>query len=185
MTAPVDEARDEYADQMNLELRQSIAARVLEAMDVDQYLIDAVRNAKPPAEELSTEEPTVRWSVVQATLKPGGFLSTYCRAPSPAVSRPWLDGNGNRWEWDALTDVEVLRVGIGPEPLAEWEKELLGAQERRDIEADAYKVGERTGAAILAGQIHHRLQKLLTEAITSERKSAYEKAIQVVEDLKP
>jgi len=34
-----------------------------------------------------------------------------------------------------LFDVEVLRVGIGPEPLAQWETELLQSQERRDIAA--------------------------------------------------
>lgn len=96
---------------------------------------------------------------------------------------PWASGEALR-EWDQLDVDEVLRVGVD-EPLAGWEKELLGVQERRDIEADAYKVGERTGAAILAGQIHHRLQKLLTEAITSERKNAYEKALQVVEGLQP
>lgn len=58
MSTPVDAARDEYAEEMNLELRRSIAARVLEAMDVDQYLIDAVRDARPDgvAADLAADE---------------------------------------------------------------------------------------------------------------------------------
>jgi hypothetical protein len=47
MTAPVDEARARYEAEQNTELRRIIAANVLEAMDVDKYLIDAVREARP------------------------------------------------------------------------------------------------------------------------------------------
>jgi len=67
---PVVQARDEYAEQMNLELRRSIAAQVLEAMDVDQYLIDAVRNATPPADAIPVEK--VR-QVLRSS--PTGYLS--------------------------------------------------------------------------------------------------------------
>jgi hypothetical protein len=44
---PVAAEPDAYSDAMNLELRRSIAAQVLEAMDVDEYLITAVREARP------------------------------------------------------------------------------------------------------------------------------------------
>lgn len=57
--APVDAARDEYSNAVNLELRRSIAANVLEAMDVDQYLIDAVRNATPPEPAHILPTPTL------------------------------------------------------------------------------------------------------------------------------
>lgn len=90
---------------------------------------------------------------------------------------------------ETLSAYRDLRKGLSDllsaEPLTEIQTELVGLQERRDIEADAYKVGERIGATVMNGKIHNRLQEQLREAITSERKSALERAIQAVEELAP
>jgi hypothetical protein len=48
----------------------------------------------------------------------------------------WENCNGVIEIWSDLVRPEVLRIGIGePEPLAQWETELLGQQERREIAA--------------------------------------------------
>lgn len=173
MSAPVDEVRDEYADAMNLELRQSIAARVLEAMDVDQYLIDAVRNAKPPVEQVkpAIEEPMEFGSVVRKVLRDGRELR-WCRTYSVRVDEPWCTGN-HMGSWAEIledaTDVEVLRIGVGERPDVAPE------------ETDDYKLG----VSDTTFNILTKLRVLRSEAITSERKNAYDVAIKTVEAMQP
>jgi hypothetical protein len=125
---PVTQARDEYAEQMNLELRRSIAARVLEAMDVDQYLIDAVRAATPPEAQIQPPvpaEPTEWGSLVRARVEydVAPLLLTYVpnpyeSNPDTAVGYPWYSEQDSWHRWADLSDVEVLRVGVGPSPEA-------------------------------------------------------------------
>ncbi len=161
MSAPVDEARDEYSDAMNLELRQSIAARVLEAMDVDQYLIDAVRNAKPPVEQPAVEEPTEFGSVILAR---ADEREQRVRWTSP-TSEPgwWSEFGAFVGGFQMLRDVEVLRVGIGE----------TSGEDYRDGFSEA-KLAMR-----------QQLRNLRSGAITAERQNAYDKAIAVVKEIQP
>lgn len=167
MSAPVDEARDEYADAMNLELRQSIAARVLEAMDVDQYLIDAVRNAKPPVDQMKPAEPTEYGSIILAR---SDEREQRVRWMSPTSEPGWYSEFGAFvGGYQMLRDVEVLRIGVGERPDVAPE------------ETDDYKLG----ASDFIFAALRQLRQLRAEAVTSERKNAYDVAIKTVEDLQP
>jgi len=131
---PVVQARDEYAEQMNLELRQSIAAQVLEAMDVDQYLIDAVRAATPPEAQIKPDVPA------QPT---GDVLLVDCEG------RTWFyDGTGwntnDRWDGggDSIPWSELSSFGIDkvyrrePSPEAEPKIEMFDYSKTRVTRAD-------------------------------------------------
>lgn len=126
-----------------------------------QSLADSIWEQVKPA----IEEPLAFASVVR--VKTG---SMFVRVG--AMERhPWVSGECRR-SWDELEVVEVLRVGLE-------DGRLL-----TDAEIDQIRdQGIESGGAIVAGRIHNRLLKLLGEAITSERKSALEKAIQAVEEL--
>jgi hypothetical protein len=54
MTDLADDAPD--AEAYNLVHRRNVAVNVLEAIDVDQYLIDAVRDARPADADVTTAE---------------------------------------------------------------------------------------------------------------------------------
>ena len=110
-----------------------------------------------------TEEPEGFGSIVRARSR---SKLTMLGHPSPLNGRHYWESESGAVEvWSELTDVEVLRVGVGGSSEAEF--------------AEAYLEGGRH----LASKIHFRLTELLSEAITSERKNAYEKAIQAVEEL--
>lgn len=74
----------------------------------------------------------------------------------------WESESGVIEVWSELTDVEVLRVGLGED-------------------SEAFNDGMRE----MNAAIHQKVRSLLAEAITGERKNAYEKAIQAVEELAP
>jgi hypothetical protein len=78
------------------------------------------------------EEPAERWSVIFANVSGSRMVESKQLVRTDVG---WLDGDGNGWgDFDSFSDVEVLRVGIGePEPLAQWETELLNQQERREV----------------------------------------------------
>lgn len=127
-----------------------------------QELADAIEQQVKPA----VGEPQQFASVVKArdiimTTYPTGMFWTRV---SGGI---WIDDvAGTEREWDKLDVVEVLRVGLGDpssEPTGEFEAGYWACQ------ADA----------------HGKLQKQLAEAITGERKNAYERAIQAVEELAP
>lgn len=108
----------------------------------------------------AVEEPTELWSVINANVPGSRFLE-----PKQLVRSGvgWLDADGNSWgEFEAFSDVEVLRVGLGED-------------------GDAFNDGMRE----MNAAIHQKVRALLADAITSERKNAYEKAIQAVEELAP
>jgi hypothetical protein len=123
------------------------------------------------------DEPTEWGSVVRARVEPDAepLLLTY--VPNPEESDPdkprgypWYSEHDGWHSWDGLADVEVLRVGIG---------DNRGDVLPRDTED--YKFGQSDFAFDLLG----KLRNLWSEAITSERKNAYEKAIQAVTELQP
>jgi hypothetical protein len=82
---------------------------------------------------------------------------------------PWVSGECAR-SWDELDVVEVLRVGIGDDPGD------VAPEETSDY---------MYGAQDTISAIHGKLQLLRSEAITSERKQAYDVAIRTVEELQP
>lgn len=125
-------------------------------------------------------EPEAFGSVVRATTK--GLRCKWQRSPLNGTHY-WQSEFGDVEVWSELTDVEVLRVGLG-EPTRDY-----SATEDLDPDCDceqvAYRKGVDAGWNAARGRIHVRLRELLEEAITSERKNAFEKAIQAVEDLAP
>lgn len=92
----------------------------------------------------------------------------------------WMSETGVVEVWSELTDVEVLRVGLGePESVATQISRM--SRFAHEADKDAFDAGFdacRAGA-------HQKLCALLADAITSERKNAFEKAIQAVEELAP
>lgn len=82
----------------------------------------------PSAARLRELRDSIQEQVKPAIEEPTEFGSVV-RASCPAWTRV-------HEMWSELTDVEVLRVGVGDEkgePLAEWETDLLQQQERREV----------------------------------------------------
>lgn len=79
------------------------------------------------------EEPEAFGSIVRAVC-PFGTESQLWQRSYGEGKHYWESENGVIDVWSDLTHVEVLRVGIGgPEPLAQWETDLLNEQEVRDV----------------------------------------------------
>lgn len=105
-------------------VREAMAA---EAVELDRRA-DELDPPKP-----AIEEPTEFGSMV--------------RSPWNGRDRVWIRVNRGHWEeetgigaeWSELHSPEVLRIGVGPEPLAEWENDLLNLQYRRDVAADVLR----------------------------------------------
>lgn len=86
-------------------------------------------NAQIP--RLAVDEPELSFSVINARPSYADAVTTLTK-----LGDHWVDLDGNDvGAFASLSDVEVLRVGIGPEPLAAWETELLAQQDRREIAA--------------------------------------------------
>lgn len=130
-------------------------------------IINAIEDQVKPA----VEEPEAFGSIVRARY-PGNQTDSclWQMAPEGRGRHYWESEYGAVEVWSELTDVEVLRVGLG-EQSADVEK----------LREEAWDEGARE----LAAQISTRLQNLLADAITGERKNAFEKAIQAVEELAP
>lgn len=171
----------------------------LDTLDVaDAYV--AVVAAQAHAQLAQIEEPEEFASVVKArdilaaTYKTGLFWTR--------VTGSWMDDvAGCERQWDQLEVVEVLRVGLG-EPqrdgfctcFSSTERALdcgiaehrRAARIRRDPmddsdEPDTFNEGMRE----MNTAIHQKIRALLADAITGERRNAFEKAIQAVEELAP
>lgn len=150
------------------------------------------------------EEPTEFGSIVRARypVQPENSERPLWQLSPAHGKHYWISQAGELEVWSELTDVEVLRVGLGDDlyPRPDGDVIVLGPETFKapngsvishkgenyyPTDANAITIGVGSGKAIMAGRIHNRLQKLLAEAITAERKHAYEKAIQAVEELAP
>lgn len=120
----------------------------------------------------AVDEPTEFGSVISATC--GGERMRWQQAQDVGYHY-WRSITGVVEVWSELTDVEVLRVGIG-EQSDEWQRlDVANAQ------TDAYA----EGAEALRTRVLADLRFLLSSAITAERKDAYETAIRAVEEVQP
>lgn len=143
----IQEQTSDDTEQANREHRRKVAVSVLEAIDVDQYLIDAVRNASP---------------------EPGPLLNTAsigCFAVIPEDLASLAGGVVPEWlKFDADAAIGALTepAHLLPTPTPAENKVF---EEGFDAACD-----ELTGT----------LNRLLDQAITGERKDAYEKAIAAV-----
>jgi hypothetical protein len=72
----------------------------------------------------------------------------------------------------------VLRVGIG---------ETVEDELSRSLRPDpaAYKAGQRLGGATMKGKVCAALKQKRAEAITGERRDAYDVAISMVQEIQP
>lgn len=121
-------------------------------------LADMIEEQVKPA----IEEPTKFGSIVSAPLDGERVLWT----PNPRVgAHYWISATGFSEVWSELTDVEVLRVGLGDVV----DVVSIAIQGYSDAKSDALA----------------KLRVQRSGAITSERKNALEKAIQAVEELAP
>jgi hypothetical protein len=135
------------------------SALMQEAATIQGRADDLEKDAKPV-------EPTEFGSIVRAGLQ-GSDRELWQQTPLNG-KHYWMSQSGVVEVWSELTDVEVLRVGLG-EP----------------ADQDIYSRGVIEGQRYTCIQAHVKLQRLHDEAITSERKNALEKAIQAVEELAP
>lgn len=133
------------------------------------------RIARQVAEQMpkpAIEEPTAFGSIVRAGWpnQPKGSEHPLWQRTHHVGNHYWANEFGDVEVWSELTDVEVLRVGVG---------ETAGAKAIKDAQADAY----RAGAAVFKGRVIAVLRSLRNVAITAERKDAYIKAIEAVEEV--
>jgi hypothetical protein len=141
-----DEQADKLADYLSGDVAEQIRAQI----------------PKP-----AIEEPIDFGSIVFAGR---GGSDRVAWTPNPASgAHYWVSVTGVIDVWSELTDVEVLRVGIG---------------ERQDVapeDTEDYKAGVSDFAAKLTDRFIYRLQN----GITAERRDADERAIKDVEELQP
>jgi hypothetical protein len=110
----------EYEEQVNRELRQSIAAQVLEAMDVDQYLIDAVRAATPDVQEPEPKIKLFDYSNTKVTRADLGLPEAEQSVPLEKVrqvlrSSPPAHHLLDTSTWTAYTDLRKRIAALLPE----------------------------------------------------------------------
>lgn len=150
------------------------AAEVLRAANL-QLMAEDIEAQLPPA----VDEPLAFGSLIRAG-SPRVTAILWQKAPDRRGQHYWESEMGDVEVWSELTDVEVLRVGLGePESVATQISRM--SRFAHEADKDAFDAGFdacRAGA-------HQKLCALLADAITSERKNAYEKAIQAVEELAP
>lgn len=116
--------------------------------DGRHWVANQIEAQIPPA----VEEPTEFGSMVRAG-SPWSDRVLWVRSVNY-----WFSETYRRASFSELTDVEVLRVGVGElesEPLAEWETELLQQQDRREV-----------AAAVLAAM---DVDQYLIDAVTNAR----------------
>lgn len=118
------------------------------------------------------KEPEVFGSIVRASAPAQRTAEGLLWQMAPQNGKHYWESEYGAVEvWSELTDVEVLRVGLGEIP----------SDSQKDAQDDAYMLGRTE----LRSRIHERLLQMLDVAITRERKNALEKAIQAVEELAP
>lgn len=134
----------------------------------ESVLANLLRDLRDSIEEQvkpAIDEPQEFTSVVRATSH--GEPMLWQKTPMHG-KHYWESETGAVEVWSELTDVEVLRVGLGEAP-----------------DNESYRKGFEFGMREMNTQIHLRHLEQLAESITSERKNALEKAIQTVEELAP
>ena len=142
------------ANQVDARLADSL---MYEAGEIKARADSIEEQAKP-----AVEEPTEFGSLVRA--RSCGPLSMLWQRSLVNGKHYWESDTGAVEVWSALTDVEVLRVGIGTpaEPV---------------VFSRGYEAAQTA--------IRSMLRTLRSEAITSERKSAYDRALEAVEEMQP
>lgn len=134
-----------------------------------RHLADSIEEQiKPPV-----EEPAEWGSVVLASSDACHNRVHWFRDHN--FWRASLDGHCSGWSY--LHNPEVLRVGIG-EPAAK-SKETLSAYD------EGYGNGQYTGFDQALGAAYEQIAALRAEAITAERKDAYDKALRIIHELRP
>jgi hypothetical protein len=131
------------------------------------------------------EEPTEFGSIVRAGSPQDAPATEFdLWTPTPRRKHYWMSQSGLCEVWSELTDVEVLRVGIGdalPTTAAELGRMSVAAHIQKRAEEHACAKG-----AERAKTVHlMRLRDLRAGAISAERKDAYDKAICAVEEPLP
>lgn len=141
------------------------AAEVLRAAHLDLMAEDVEAQFPKPA----VDEPEQFGSIVRAK-SPQDPQADLLWTPTPRRRHYWMSVSGLCEVWSELTEVEVLRVGVG---------ELPSKSQKAAQDNDAYLQGYGDFAA----KVRRDLSALRAEAIGAERKDAYDKAIEVVESL--
>jgi hypothetical protein len=135
------------------EISIQAAADALRAAGLRLMAEDIERQVKP-----AVEEPTAFGSIVRANCAPGLRGVFWQKAP---IQRKhyWESTGGAVALWSELTNVEVLRVGIG-----------------NGDQGDGY----HTGRSDFAEAMRRDLSALRADAIGAERKHAYDTALATV-----
>jgi hypothetical protein len=121
-------------------------------------------------------EPKAFGSIVRASI---GALEDVLWQRTPMNGKHyWESETGAVEVWSELTDVEVLRVGLG-------ESDPLNPAEMFQSEQDALNNAFDAGFSACRSVVHQTLRAMHESAITAERIDALEKAIQAVEELAP
>lgn len=160
----------EYTINLGSGRAAATAIRNLAELESDEGTKAAVLSIASQLEEQvkpAIEEPLAFGSVVKVR-----YGTLYVRLGA-ALALPWGSGEQLR-SWDQLDVVEVLRIGIG-----EAIRPAVG-----DVEPE-YTEDYEAGFSAAVYKVRGCLQLLMVEAITSERKSALDKAYAAVGDLTP
>jgi hypothetical protein len=134
-----------------------------------EWIAQSIEEQVKPA----IEEPTEFGSIVRARhpTDPDGVAAELWQMSPTHGQHYWQSESEQLAVWSELRGPEVLRVGIGEQPLAAWELNLLDGQALRGIE-DVVARGIRV------------LEGFRDQAITAERKDAYQNAINVLREIK-
>lgn len=168
-------------------------------------IVELEKRADSIEEQVPTvEEPTEFGSIVRA-----GYDERSDRILWQRGSKGGWTGEDGGYvaSFDWLYRPEVLRVGVGPQPLAEWESDLLNFQYRRDtaaavlmaMDVDQYlidavvnatpnpdkasEVAYNNGVSDTVSALVARLQEKRAAASTADLRLAYGAAIRTVEAL--
>lgn len=92
------------------------------------------------------------------------------------IKQPWRSGEERR-SWDELDVAEVLRIGVG-EPGGKSKKALSAYDE-------GYGNGQYAGFSQALESVAGKVSALRSEAITAERKNAYEVVLDILAEMQP
>lgn len=129
-----------------------------------RWLADQIEGQVKP----SVEEPEAFGSIVRAVCLGGTEPQLWQRSYGDG-KHYWESATGVFDVWSDLTDVEVLRVGLGEVP----------SDSQKAAQDDAYVLG----AADMKARVRKQFIQLASSAITSERKEAWRQAIEAIEAL--
>ena len=136
-------------------------------------LADSIEEQVKPA----VEEPKEFGSIVRAVCLGGTDPQLWQRSYGDG-KHYWESETGVVDVWSDLTDVEVLRVGLG-EPVNVHTFMTEAGFDSTPAQDDAYVLG----AADMKARARKQFIQLASSAITSERKEAWRQAIEALEAL--